>query len=124
MRYRLPRVAYLALGLLAAGLGIFLITSRSASVLTMIVFAIAPDLPLLLGAAPGLARGQIHPRAVPLYNAVHRFWMPLALIAVALALLRSSSWVVAGLAWLAHIAFDRSSGFGLRSPEGFQRKPT
>src|SRR5438445_7598314 len=102
MRYRLPRVAYLALGLLAAGLGIFLITSRSASVLTMIVFAIAPDLPLLPGAAPGLARGQIHPRAVPLYNAVHRFWMPLALIAVALALLRSSSWVVAGLAWLAH----------------------
>ena len=121
MRYPVPRLAYLALGLIAAGLAIYVISSRGASVLPLIVFAIAPDLPLLLGAAPGLARGQIHPRAVPLYNAVHRLWVPLLLIAVALVLPRSPSWVVAGLAWLAHIAFDRSSGFGLRSREGFQR---
>lgn len=121
MRYPVPRLAYLALGLIAAGLAIYLISSRGASVLPLIVFAIAPDLALLLGAAPGLARGQIHPRAVPLYNAVHRLWVPLVLIVVALVILRSPSWVVAGLAWLAHIAFDRSSGFGLRSREGFQR---
>ncbi len=121
MRSPIPRLAYGALGLIAAGLAIYLITSRSASVVPLIAFAIAPDLPLLLGAAPGLARGQIHPRAVPLYNAVHRVWVPLALIAVALLLIRSASWTVAGLAWLAHIAFDRSSGFGLRSREGFQR---
>jgi hypothetical protein len=50
--------------------------------------------------------------------------VPLVLIAFALVQLRSSSWVVAGLSWLAHIAFDRSSGFGLRSREGFQRTPT
>ncbi len=70
-----------------------------------------------------MARGQLHPRAVPLYNAVHRFWVPLALIALAVLLLRSAFWVVSGLAWLAHIAFDRASGFGLRTSEGFQRNP-
>jgi len=30
--------------------------------------------------------------------------------------------VAAGLAWIAHIGIDRSLGFGLRTPEGFQRK--
>lgn len=120
-RAPVSRLAFLALGLIAAGLAIYLVSSRGASIVPLIALAIAPDLPLLLGAAPGLARGQIHPRAVPLYNAVHRFWVPLALIAVAVLALRSPSWIVAGLGWLAHIAFDRSSGFGLRSREGFQR---
>src|SRR3954453_10354908 len=46
---------------------------------------LGPDLALLLGAGAGLAAGQIHPRAVPVYNAVHRFWGPAALVAVALA---------------------------------------
>ena len=84
------------------------------------MFAIAPDLALLAGAGPGLERGQIRPRTVPLYNAVHRFWAPGVLAVVALALM-SPLWLAGGLAWIAHIAFDRSLGFGLRSPEGFQR---
>lgn len=42
-------------------------------------FALAPDLAVLYGIAPGLARGQLHPRAVPIYNALHQFWGPLAL---------------------------------------------
>jgi hypothetical protein len=40
-------------------------------------FGLGPDLALLLGAGGGLARGQLHPRAVPLYNALHRIWGPL-----------------------------------------------
>jgi hypothetical protein len=36
-------------------------------------------------------------------------------------LVRSPEWLAAGLAWIAHISFDRSLGFGLRTPEGFQR---
>src|SRR5690349_17315539 len=42
-------------------------------------FGAAPDLALLLGAGAGLAQGQLHPRAVPAYNALHRIWGPLAL---------------------------------------------
>jgi hypothetical protein len=42
------------------------------------------------------------------------------LVAVTLVL-HSPEWLAAGLAWSAHISFDRSLGFGLRTPEGFQR---
>jgi len=68
----------------------------------------------------GLERGQLAPRAVPIYNAVHRYWTPAALV-VSSFLLSSPAWLAAGLAWIAHISFDRSLGFGLRTPEGFQR---
>lgn len=116
----MKRAAYFALGLLAAALGIGLVLSRHASWWQLVVLTIAPDLALMAGAGRDLARGQINPRAVPLYNAVHRFWAPGALVIVATALM-SPGWVAGGLAWIAHIAFDRSLGFGLRSREGFQR---
>lgn len=121
MRYPPPRLVFLALGLVAAGLAVYLVVNRHTGLAQLIVFAIAPDIPLFFGAGSGLARGQLHPRAVPAYNAVHRFWVPIALLAIAAVLLRSVAWSVAALAWLAHIAFDRSSGFGLRTPEGLQR---
>lgn len=106
-----------------------------AALLTATVFAVAshgglgaalaggigPDLALLLGAGAGLAPGQLHPRAVPVYNGVHRFWGPVALVALAAAGPLGSAWLVAGLAWGAHVAMDRSVGYGLRTPEGFQR---
>ena len=73
--------------------------------------AVAPDLALLLGAgAP--APGQLHPRAVPYYNAVHRFWGPALLAPLVPAL---------GLAWGFHVALDRAVGYGLRDAHGFQR---
>ena len=68
----------------------------------------------------GLARGQLDPRAVTFYNAVPRYWAPDVLVAVTLELL-APEWLAAGLAWIAHISFDRSLGFGLRTREGFQR---
>ncbi|OLC27434.1 MAG: hypothetical protein AUJ02_10670 [Chloroflexi bacterium 13_1_40CM_3_65_12] len=116
----MKRPAYLLLGLLSAGLALTTVLTQHAGWWQLVVLAIAPDLALLAGAAPGLARGQINPRTVPLYNAVHRFWAPGLLVAVSL-LLTSPGWLAGGLAWVAHIAFDRSLGFGLRSPEGFQR---
>lgn len=82
---------------------------------------LAPDLALLAGGGSGLARGQLHPRAVGLYNAAHRFWGPLALLAAASAGLLGPGWFVAGLAWCLHVALDRSLGYGLRDAEGFQR---
>src|SRR3954470_13729635 len=65
---------------------------------------LGPDLALLLGAGAGLAAGQLHPRAVPIYNAVHRFWGPAVLVAAASFGLLGSGWLVAGLVWGAHVA--------------------
>jgi hypothetical protein len=83
-------------------------------------FAVGPDVALLAGIAPGLAKGQLHPRAVPLYNALHRFWGPAALAALALVLL-PGGYLVGALAWALHVAVDRTLGYGLRTPDGFQR---
>jgi hypothetical protein len=82
---------------------------------------LGPDLALLLGAGAGLAKGQLHPRAVPVYNAVHRFWLPVALVVAASAGLLGVGWLIAGLAWCAHVSMDRMAGYGLRTREGFQR---
>ena len=86
-----------------------------------LAFALAPDLAVLYGIAPGLARGQLHPRAVPLYNALHRFWGPLALAITALAAGLSLGYVAGAIAWGLHVAFDRAIGLRARSPDGFQR---
>jgi hypothetical protein len=79
--------------------------------------AVAPDLALVLGA--GSAPGQLHPRAVPAYNALHRFWGPAALVAC--GTLVPGAWLALGLAWGFHVALDRAVGYGLRDADGFQR---
>ena len=114
------RLAYAALGIVAIAVAIASVAWMHASWSQIVVFAIAPDVTLLAGAAPGVQRGQLSPRAVPFYNAVHRFWIPVAMMVVA-GLLQQVAWFAGGLAWIAHIAVDRSLGFGLRTPEGFQR---
>lgn len=108
----------LALGLLA--LAVAAAATRGTSYWLVVLAALAPDLPLLLGVGRGLERGRIHPRAVPLYNAVHRFWGPAAVGVVALAASFSPAYVVA-LAWAFHVALDRAVGYGLRTRDGFQR---
>src|SRR6266704_735267 len=115
------RLAYALLGFATAALGIWVVVTQHASWWQLIVFAIAPDVTLLFGFHQGLQRGQLDPRAVPAYNAVHRFWAPAVLVVVAFVL-NSTPWVAAGLAWCAHISFDRSLGFGLRTAQGFQRE--
>jgi hypothetical protein len=82
---------------------------------------IAPDLALAFGGGRGLVKGQLHPRAVWLYNALHRFWGPLALLVAASFELLGAAWFVAGLAWATHVAVDRAVGYGLRDRAGFQR---
>lgn len=114
------RAGYALLGLAFALNAILVVITQHGSWWPVVVFAIAPDITLLAGAAPGLKRGQLHPRAVPFYNAVHRFWAPAVMTLLAL-LLHADIWVAAGLSWCAHIAIDRSLGFGLRTAEGFQR---
>jgi hypothetical protein len=84
-------------------------------------FAVGPDLALFAGIAPGLSKGQLAPRAVPLYNAMHLYLGPLALAAAVAAGLLSQAWIGAALAWGAHVALDRAVGYGLRGRDGFQR---
>jgi len=116
----MKRLAYAGLGFVAAVLAIAVVVTQHASWWQLVVFAIAPDLSFLAGISGGLERGQLHPRAVPIYNAVHRYWAPAVLVVITLVVY-TPTWLAAGLAWIAHISFDRSLGFGLRTPEGFQR---
>jgi|SRR4051794_2552658 len=85
------------------------------------VFAVAPDLALLAGAGRGLERGQLHPRAVPLYNALHRLVGPAVLAAIVLVASLGTGWLVAALAWGFHVCLDRAVGYTLRTREGFLR---
>ena len=56
------------------------------------------------GGGQGLARGQLHSRAVRPYNAVHRFWGPLALGALAALDVVSVGYLIGALTWALHIA--------------------
>jgi uncharacterized protein DUF4260 len=82
-------------------------------------FGLGPDAALLLGAGRGLERGQLHPRAVPLYNALHVLVGP-TLLALA-SLVIGIDWFAGALAWTAHIAIDRALGYRLRDKRGFIR---
>jgi hypothetical protein len=84
-------------------------------------FGAMPDIALFLGIAPGLEKGRLQPRAVPLYNALHRFTGPAALAALTIAANLPSGYLVGALAWALHIAVDRACGYGLRTPDGYQR---
>jgi hypothetical protein len=124
------RIAYAALAaaLLTASI---VVISRDGHLWQFFAFGAAPDLALfaggerrprgpgsLAGVRPegetrGLVKGQLHPRAVPLYNALHRFIGPILLAFV-------PGFLVGALAWALHIAIDRTVGYGLRSRDGFQ----
>lgn len=109
-------------GLLAvalAGATLSTVLATDASGWAALGFAVMPDIALVAGMSSGLEKGQLHPRAVPLYNALHSFAGPVALGAASLAL--GPTWLAAALAWGTHIAVDRAVGYGMRTPEGFQR---
>jgi hypothetical protein len=119
-RGRAGRLAYATLAaLLLAGIATDAITHSS--YWQIAVFGVGPDLALLYGGGRDLAQGQLHPRAVPLYNLVHRFWGPLALAALAVLGLIPNLLLIGALTWLFHIALDRSVGYGLRTHDGYQR---
>jgi hypothetical protein len=82
-------------------------------------FLAGPDVALLAGISAGLQRGQLHPRAVPLYNALHVMYGPVALGIVSIWL--GPAWLAAALAWGAHVAMDRAAGYALRDRNGFIR---
>jgi len=115
----LSRKSYGLLAAAFAGATITTLFATDASGWAALGFAVMPDVALIAGMSSGLEKGQLHPRAVPLYNALHSFVGPVALGAASLAL--GPTWLAAALAWGTHIAVDRAVGYGMRTPEGFQR---
>ena len=83
------------------------------------VLLVGPDIGLVvapaLGPMPG--RGRLPPRAVPIYNALHTYTVPVLLWIGAWAT-SIGPWPLLG--WLIHISADRALGFGLRGPDGDQ----
>jgi hypothetical protein len=112
----LSRLGWAALGA-AALAGAFILAGADAW--QTWVFLVLPDIALLYGMSPGLEKGQLHPRAVRLYNALH---MPVGPTLLALAsLVIGIDWFAGALAWIAHIAIDRAFGYRLRDRQGFIR---
>jgi hypothetical protein len=117
------RIAYGlgALALLAAAVVVFV--RVDAGWWVFLAFGLGPDLAFLagIGQTRSLARGQMAPRAVPLYNALHRVWGPLALGLVATTGVIPPVFLVGALTWGVHVFVDRAIGYGLRTPDGWQR---
>lgn len=120
---RIRHAKRLAWGLatLALSAGIVLQIRADGGGWLVLAFVLIPDLGLMAGMAHGLAKGQLAPRAVPLYNALHRFIGPGALATLVLVGLLPPLWFAAVLGWTWHLSIDRAAGYGLRSTDGFQR---
>src|SRR4249919_1891292 len=114
-----PRIAYAALTVVLVAALAFEVAATDTPWWLVVVFLLGPDIALFIGIGSGLEKGQLHPRAVPLYNALHRYWGPAALALASIVL--PEGWLAAALAWALHVSVDRTVGYGLRTPEGFQR---
>jgi hypothetical protein len=88
----------------------------------VLLFGIVPHLAVLVGNGQPHARGQLGPRAVPLFNAMHHPALPLALLGVAATGLLPTFWLAGALAWLGHIVVDLGLGDGLRTADGWRRQ--
>jgi Domain of unknown function (DUF4260) len=121
-RPTLGRLAYAAGAALLLAAIVFEAFTQDTGYWQIAVFALAPDLALFFGAGSGLAKGQLHPRAVGAYNLMHRFWGPLVVFALAAFGLVGLGFLIGALAWAFHVALDRAVGYGLRTRDGFQRR--
>ncbi|UUY04204.1 DUF4260 domain-containing protein [Svornostia abyssi] len=110
----LPRLVHAVVAIAALGGAVVLIGPVA------LALWIVPDVALLPGLSKEFGDGRLAPRAVPFYNAAHALPGPVVLGVVAAV---TVSPLLAGLAlvWLSHITGDRALGYGLRTPEGWQR---
>jgi hypothetical protein len=116
------RLTYATLGVLLLTAIVLEAAKHGTGYWQIAAFALGPDLALFYGAASGLAKGQLHPRAVGVYNLVHRFWGPLLLATLAGLHVFGLGFFIGALAWAFHVALDRALGYGLRTRDGFQRR--
>jgi hypothetical protein len=126
------RVAWIVLTLFLAAFAVFESAKYGLATTTAaIAFFVLPDLTMFIGAKQAATeaaggtphqRGRLQPRAVPFYNAMHRAWVPLIILATyTFSPIVWPPMFTAGLGWLTHIALDRAAGYGLRTPEGFRK---
>jgi hypothetical protein len=120
-RRSFERAAYATLAASLLASVVYEALERGASDWLIVAFAIGPDLAAFLGFGKGLAKGQLHPRAVRTYNAMHRFIAPIGLAVLVVCGLAPHVLFAGALAWSFHIALDRTVGYGLRTHDGFQR---
>lgn len=99
-----------ALAVFAAGTALFFLLGGELWLFAVLFFA--PDLSIA-GYAAGSKAGSV------LYNAVHSYALP-AVLAVAGVLTGLETLWQIGLIFVAHAAFDRSLGFGLKYAAGFR----
>jgi hypothetical protein len=116
------RPAWLAAGLAVAVYANALASDDGLGLVPLLVFGIVPHLSVLGGIGQPHARGQLAPRAVPLFNAMHHPGLPLVLAAVAAAGVLPTFWLVGSLAWFGHILVDRGLGDGPRTADGWLRR--
>lgn len=120
---RMPRLTWRHLWLVP-GLAIAFYANGQAGLhglglVPLLVFGIVPHLPVLLGFGQPHARGQLAPRAVPVFNAMHHPVAPLAMLSLAATGVLPAFWLVGALAWLSHIVVDWAMGDGLRTADGY-----
>jgi hypothetical protein len=120
-RRSLARPAYAALAVALAAAAVAELGAHGTGWWQLAAFVIGPDIAVLLGIGRGLEKGRLHPRAIPLYNALHSLAGPLLLLALGLTGVLSAAWLVGGLAWTFHVTFDRAIGYGKRTRDGHQR---
>ncbi|GGU99126.1 MULTISPECIES: DUF4260 family protein [Streptomycetaceae] len=114
-RHPVGRVLSAGLGLGALALGAAL---GGLTTWTYWVALLAPDTALFYDLAnAGPEMGQLSPKAARLYNLLHHPALPAAVITLGVTTF-GQPLVVGGLAWLAHVALDRSFGYGKRLPDG------
>ena len=111
-----PRTVFAAFLILGASAALAITTD--VSWWCVVLGITGPDLTFLVGVGDKpLAPGLMPRRAVPFYNAVHRYLAPLGSLAVAAAF-DFAALAVISLAWLSHIVWDRGVGYTLRSSDG------
>jgi hypothetical protein len=81
-------------------------------------FGLMPDIGLIAGLSRHIEKGRLHPRAVPLYNALHMLIGPAILLLITLSGVIGEWGYAAALAWATHVAVDRALGYRLRAPDG------
>jgi len=120
-RWLSPRLLWLVPGLAIGLYANVQAGERGLGLAVLLLFGIVPHLPVLLGVGQRHAPGQLAPRAVPLFNAMHHPVPPLIVLGLAAAGILSPFWFVGALAWFSHIVVDLAFGHGLRTPDGWRR---
>jgi hypothetical protein len=114
------RHGWIVPGLALAVYGNAVAADHGLGLVPVLLFGIVPHLTVLIGIGQPRARGQLAPRAVPLFNAMHHPAVPLALVGLAAVGIVPAFWLAGSLAWLGHIVVDMGLGDGLRTAEGWR----